>query len=62
MQVTIVGVVNSDVIAEGEERTVEWTPYLRGLVQSGLVRVTAWHHPEPEPVKPTRRRARQADE
>lgn len=62
MQVTIVGVVNSDIIAAGEERKVEWTPDLRGLVQSGLVRVTAGHHPEPEPVRPTRRRASQADE
>ncbi|MCM6777936.1 hypothetical protein NDR87_31440 [Nocardia sp. CDC159] len=53
MQVTIEGVVASDVCGRGERHTVEWTPRLAGLVQSRVVKVVEWHHdttePEPEP-------------
>lgn len=47
MQVTIEGVVNSDVLGAGERRTVEHTDYVRGLLRSRLVRAIEWHHPEP---------------
>lgn len=45
MQVTVEGVVNSDVCERGDRRTVEWTPQLRGLVRSGILTVVEWHHP-----------------
>lgn len=47
MQVTIEGVVSSDVLGQGEQRTVEHTDYIRGLLRSRLVKVVEWHHPEP---------------
>jgi hypothetical protein len=47
MQVTIEGVVRSDVLEEGEQRTVEHTPYIKGLLRSRLAKVIAWHHDEP---------------
>lgn len=47
MRVTIEGVASTDVLERGEQRTVEWTDYLRGLARSGLVRVVEWHHPAP---------------
>lgn len=55
MQVTIEGVVNSDVCEAGATHTVELTPRLRGLVNSGLVIVTDWNptpptDPAPEPA------------
>ncbi|WP_280188860.1 MULTISPECIES: hypothetical protein [Nocardia] len=62
MLVTIEGVVNSDVVAEGARHTVEWTPRLRGLMNSGLIRVIDWSptpasepapaQAEPEQVEP----------
>lgn len=56
--VTIEGVVNSDVCAQGARHTVEWTEYLRGLVRNGLVQVVDWHHDEPKPTG--KKRARRA--
>ncbi|MDE1673864.1 hypothetical protein [Nocardia gipuzkoensis] len=54
MLVTIEGVVDSDVCAQGAQHTVEWTKHLRGLVNSGLVKVIDWtpeslSAPEPAP-------------
>lgn len=46
MQVTIEGVVSTDVCKRGDRHTVEWTPHLRQLVRGGLVKVVEWHHPE----------------
>lgn len=51
MQVTIEGVVSTDVCRRGEQHTVEWTPHLRQLVRGGLVKVVQWHHPEVEPTQ-----------
>jgi len=48
MQVTIEGVVSTDVCRRGERHTVEWTEHLRRLVRGGLVQVVEWHHPEAE--------------
>ncbi len=45
MQVTVEGVIHSDVCEAGETYTVEWTPQLRGLVRSGILKVVEWHHP-----------------
>ncbi|MBF6410958.1 hypothetical protein [Nocardia farcinica] len=50
MRVTIEGVASTDVLERGEQTTVEWTDYLRGLVRAGLVRVVDWHHPAPVEV------------
>lgn len=52
MQVTIEGVVSTDVCKRGEQHTVEWTKHVRQLTRRGLVKVVQWHHPEPE-VEPT---------
>lgn len=61
MQVTIEGVIDSDVCERGSQHRVEWTPLVQGLARNGIVRIIEWHHPEPEPVpvrKPRRARSR----
>ncbi|WP_280505827.1 hypothetical protein [Nocardia farcinica] len=50
MQVTIEGVVSTDVCRRGEQHTVEWTEHLRRLAGRGYVKVIEWHHPEVEPA------------
>ncbi|WP_280499024.1 hypothetical protein [Nocardia cyriacigeorgica] len=61
MQVTIEGVIDSDVCARGEHHTVEWTPFIRGLVRNRIVSVIEWHHPEPEVVSVKRRPRRKTE-
>ena len=70
MQVTVEGVVKSDVCEQGQRLVVEYTPLVKTLTRNGLVKVVDWNHPtveaepeivddEPEvvePVKRTRRR------
>lgn len=58
--VTIEGVVNSDVCARGEQHTVEWTDYLRGLARNGLIRVVAGPHDEPAKPAGKQKRTRRA--
>ncbi|WP_280413475.1 hypothetical protein [Nocardia asiatica] len=48
MQITIEGVVTSDALEEGEQRTVELTPYIRGLLRNRLVRQVPF---DPPPVE-----------
>lgn len=46
MQITIEGVVSSDVIKQGDRRTVEVTPYIRQLLRYRLVRQIPFDSPE----------------
>lgn len=57
MQVTVEGVVHSDVLARGERATVELTDYVRGLIRNRLVQVVETHG-EPAARAPRRRKAR----
>jgi hypothetical protein len=50
MQITIEGVVTSDALGEGEQRTVELTPYIRGLLRNRLVRQVPFDPPPVEEV------------
>ncbi|MEU1550200.1 hypothetical protein [Nocardia sp. NPDC005745] len=61
MLVTIEGVVNSDVCAQGERHTVEWTPHLQGLRNSGLITVVEVV-PAAQPEKRPRARRRASEE
>jgi hypothetical protein len=48
MQVTVEGVVKSDVCERGQRLVVEYTSLVRTLAQNGLVKVVDWNHPEPQ--------------
>lgn len=51
MQITIEGVVNSDIIQRGDRMTVELTPQLVGHLRKGLVKLVDVQQPsEPEVI------------
>ncbi|MBF6416989.1 hypothetical protein [Nocardia cyriacigeorgica] len=65
MQVTIEGVINSDVCERDAQLTVEWTPFVQALARNGIVRIVGWPEPEPAPEparKPRRARRTEGDE